>query len=132
MLSFLPIIGPFIQGLIAPVFQGVSGIFGKYWDSKVSIKKVEASELKTETEGSVQIIHETKDDWGVRLARDVVLWPWAAWMGMYGWDTLIAKSAYRDWMFHVADVPSDVAYIPYAVMVFLLGNIGLNMWKNKL
>ena len=123
MLSFLPIIGPLLQGLVGPIFDGIGGILGKYWDNKTQV-------LKTETDGSVKIIEATKDDWGVRLARDVLIWPWAAWGGAIGWDSLIARS-HPDWMFHPVAIPEAVAYMPYAVIVFLLGNIGLNMWKNK-
>jgi len=123
MLSFLPIIGPILQGLIGPIFTGVSDILGKYWSNKTEI-------LKTETIGSVEIIKATETDWGVRLARDILIWPWAAWGGAIGWDSLIAKT-HSDWMLHPVAVPEAIAYMPYAVMVFLLGNIGLTMWKNK-
>lgn len=130
MLSFLPILGPFIQGLIAPLFNGAATILGKYWDSQIASKKLDVDVLKTETQGSVEIIKATEQDWGIRLARDILIWPWAAWGGAIGWDSLIVKT-HPDWMLHPVAVPEAVAYMPYAVIVFLLGNIGLHMWKSK-
>lgn len=119
MLSLIPILGPLIQGIITPI----TGLVGKYFDDKVETEKVE-------TEGSVAIIQATEIDWGVRLARDILMWPWCLWMGAIGWDTLIAES-HPSWMLHPVRVPIGSEYIPYAIVAFLLGNIGLNMWKRN-
>lgn len=115
MLSWIPLLGPIIQG--------VSSIFTGYFSEKVQINA-------TETNASVAIIQATKDDIGLRLLRDALcLFP-VIWMSLVGWDTIVANH-WPNLMWHTARYPVTVAYIPYAVMVFLLGNIGLNMWSRK-
>lgn len=117
MLALIPLLGPVIQGVISPII----GLFGKYFDDKTQV-------TLSETQASTQIIQAEKDDWGVRLARDIVMWPWCLWLGGYGWDTFVAL--HWPWLkIGIADVPTEVAFIPYAVMIFLFGNIGLNMWN---
>jgi len=127
MLAFLPIIGPIIQG--------ISSIFTGYFNSTVQIKQANVQQDIAETQVSAQIIHDTQDDIGLRLMRDLVCFPVVLWSCLIGWDTLIADPAQiwisHDWMWHVANYPDSVSYLPYAVLVFLLGNIGINMWSRK-
>jgi len=130
VLALLPILGPIIQGLIAPLFSGIGGIVSTVLGSKVEALKVQADVVKTETTTSAQIIKDTEDDWGIRLARDILIWPWAAWGGAIGWDSLIVKT-HPGWMLHPVAVPDAVAYMPYVVVVFLLGNVGLEVWKRR-
>lgn len=122
MLSWIPLLGPIIQG--------ISSIFGGYFSEKTAVVQAGAQVTIAETQASVGIIQATQDDILLRILRDMVCLPVVGWSMLIGWDTIVAKR-FPDWMFHVADYPATVAYIPYAVLVFLLGNIGLNMWKNK-
>lgn len=121
-LSFLPIIGPIIQGIVS--------IFTKSMDTKVAVLKTERGTEVEEAKVSAQIIGETQDDIGLRLMRDLLCFPTVAWATLIGWDTIVAFR-YPDLMFHVPPYPASVAYLPYAVVVFLLGNIGINMWSRK-
>ena len=122
MLAFLPIIGPIIQG--------VSSIFSKWQDTKLGELTVQRQQDTEEAKVSAQIIHDTQDDIGLRLMRDGVCFFPVLWTALIGWDTIVAMR-YPELQFHVANYPESVQYIPYAVMVFLLGNIGLNMWSRK-
>jgi len=122
MLAFLPIIGPIIQGIIS--------IFTKVEDTKVEVLKTNRSSDVQEAQVSSQIIQTTQDDIGLRLMRDLLCFPTVAWASLIGWDTIVAMR-YPDLMFHVEKYPESVAYLPYAVVVFLLGNIGVNMWNRK-
>lgn len=124
MLSFIPIIGPIITG--------ITSLFSKWFDVQTVKIQTDAAVKTVETQESTKIIQATHDDWGIRMARDIIIWPWAAWSGAIGWDTLIAKT-HPEWMLHPVDVPPGATwgYIPYAVIVFLLGNIGINMWNRK-
>jgi hypothetical protein len=122
MLGWIPIIGPVVDGIVA--------IFSKF-------KDVEAIKYKTDGEVSIEgfkasanIIETTKDDIGIRLARDIVIYPVAIWSALIGWDTIVVKR-WPELMFHIEKYPESVAYLPYAVIVFLLGNIGLNIWRRK-
>lgn len=115
MLSWIPLLGPIITG--------ISSIFSGYFLEKSQI-------AVAETQASVQIIQATNDDVCLRILRDALCLPVVVWTFLIGWDTIVAKH-YPGWMFKVADYPQSVAYLPYAVVVFLLGNIGLNMWNRK-
>jgi hypothetical protein len=123
MLAFLPIIGPIIQGIVS--------IFTKTMDTKVAVLKTTREADVQEGQVSEQIIHDTQDDIGIRLMRDLVCFPVVLWSFLIGWDTIIANTSFKDWMWHVANYPDSVSYLPYAVLVFLLGNIGINMWARK-
>lgn len=122
MLSWIPLLGPIIQG--------VSSIFTGYFSVKTVALQTASATTIAETQASVQIIHDTSDDICIRILRDgICLFP-VVWTAVVGWDTLMAYH-YPKLMWHVPPYPPSLTYLPYAVMVFLLGNIGLNMWNRK-
>ncbi len=124
MLAFLPIIGPIIQGIVS--------IFTKMQDTKVEVLKTERGTEVEEAKVSAQIIQATQDDIGLRLMRDIMIFPVVVWTFLLSWDTIVAESTFKDWMWHLASFEKTGApYLPYAVIVFLLGNIGINMWNRK-
>lgn len=122
MLGWIPIIGPIIDGIFAS--------FNKYQD--VGLKKYQ-EDAQTKREGSkdaVRILETFKDDIGVRLARDIVIFPVAIWSALIGWDTIVAKR-FPEIMWHVEKYPESVAYLPGAVLLFLLGNVGINAFLKR-
>lgn len=124
MLGWIPIIGPIIQGL--------TSIFGKWQDTKLATLKTERSSDIEEAKVSAQIIQTTQDDIGLRLMRDLVCLPIVVWVALVSWDTIIAESAYREYMWHTSSFDkTSAAYLPYAVITFLLGNIGINMFNRR-
>jgi len=125
-LSWIPIIGPVLQGLLGPI----ATMFGKWQDTQLGKITVERQQDTEEAKVSAQIIHDTQDDIGLRVLRDIAITPVVAWSGLIGWDTIVALR-FPELQFHVANYPDTVAYLPYAVIVFLFGNIGLNIWKRK-
>lgn len=124
MFGWIPIIGPIIQGLF--------GFLNKVQDKEITKIKTAGEVTVAETQASAQIIHDTSDDIGVRFTRDILIFPWALYGGLTGWDYTIAKS-YPSLVFNTTVVPpeSGLTYLPYMVFVFLLGNVGLNMWKRR-
>lgn len=127
MLAFLPIIGPIIQGIIS--------IFTKAMDTKVEVLKTTRGADVQEAQVSAQIISATQDDIGLRFMRDLMIFPIVIWTTLLCYDTIIAETTWFNgqyWMWHVASFDKTGApYLPYAVVVFLLGNIGINMWNRK-
>lgn len=123
MLAWLPIVGPIIQGIVS--------IFSKWQDTKLGTLTVEREQDAAEAKVSAQIIHDTQDDIALRLMRDLMVFPIVVWTSLVSWDTIVALH-YPQWMFRVASFDqTSVPYLPYAVIVFLLGNIGLNMWNRR-
>lgn len=119
---WLPLVGPILQGL----FSTATSIFTKFQDTKLGMRVQEVEEEKV----SAQIIATTNDDIALRILRDGLCLGPVVWCMLGSWDTIVAIR-YPNWMFHIAPFPESMAYLPYAVVVFLLGNIGLNMWKNR-
>lgn len=124
MLGWIPIIGPIIQGIIS--------IFNKQQDTKVAVLKTNRSGDLEEAKVSADIIKSTNDDIGLRLSRDIICFPIAVWCALVTWDTIVAESVLHGYMWHTAGFDKTSAtYLPYAVICFLLGNIGINMWNRK-
>lgn len=124
LLSWIPIIGPIIQGIVS--------IFAKSKDTELGKLQVDADVHKSDTAAAVRTLEVFKDDIGVRLTRDIICFPVAVWCALVTWDTIVAESSYHDWMWHTASFEkTSVPYLPYAVLTFILGNIGLNVWKSK-
>lgn len=122
LLSWIPIIGPIIQGLTT--------MFIKSKDTELEKLKVDADVHKSDTAAAVRTLEVFKDDIGVRLMRDIALFFPVIWSALIGWDTIVALR--YPWLkFNVANYPDTVAYLPYAALVFLLGNVGINAWKSK-
>ncbi len=118
MLAWLPLIGPIIDGVVS--------IFTKFKDTQLGMRTAEVEEAKV----SAQIIETNSRSIGLRIMVDMVCLPVVIWTMLVGWDTIVAKH-WPDLMFHTANYPASVSYLPYAVLMFLLGNIGINTWNRK-
>lgn len=116
--------------LLGPIIQGASSIVGSIANEKVVQLQTEAQVSIAETNASVQILQAFHDDIALRIMRDAICLPVAVWACLMGWDTIVAKH-WHSLMWHTAGFPASVEYIPYVVLVFLFGNIGLNMWKRS-
>jgi hypothetical protein len=116
--------------LIGPIIQGVVSIFTKQQDTSLAKYKAGVEADTEDAKTSARIIEATRDDISIRIMRDAVLITPVVWSALIGWDTIVAMR--WPWlMFHVADYPPNVAYLPYAAIAFLLGNIGINAWKRR-
>jgi hypothetical protein len=127
---WLPIIGPIIQGL----FTTGANIYSKFKDTELGKLQTNRTNDLEEAKISAQIIQTTNDNITIRLCRDIICFPVACWVALVTWDTIIAETPWIDhgWMWHVASFDrTSIPYLPYVVLVFLLGNIGLNMWNRK-
>ena len=122
MFGWIPIIGPIIDGVVH--------IFTKYEDTQLGKYTVDGKVDVESMKASTNIIEATKDDIGIRLLRDCAITMPVAWSALIGWDTIVAIR-YPALMFHVAPYPESVQWLPYASLMFLLGNIGFNAWKRK-
>lgn len=122
MFGWIPILGPIIDGIVSIFIKQKDTELGKYQeDTKVDVATIKAYS---------NIIESTKDDVGVRLARDIIILPVAIWTALISWDTIVIRE-YPNLVFIVEKYPDSVSYLPGAVLAFLLGNIGLNIWRRK-
>lgn len=116
-LSWLPIIGP--------IFQTIADAWSKHED--VTLKKqqdVNLTALEKQKDISrtdlgviqtrAQVAMAFKDDLGVRLIRDLVMFPIAVWTGGYFY-----MLTFPQYSWPVNTPPDAMQYIPYAVIAFL-------------
>jgi hypothetical protein len=120
-LGFIPLLGPIVQG--------ISSIFSGYFNTKIATIQAGAQVATAEIQATTTIIQATADDICLRILRDAAILPVVVWSLLIGWDTIIAENSWNVYMWHVAKYPDSISYLPYAVLVFLFGNIGINMWK---
>lgn len=125
MLSWIPLLGPILQGL----FSTASSIYSTFKSTQVEQIKADVATAQV----SEQIIRDTNDDIGLKILRDAYCLPAVVQVLGTGWDTMIAESTWvnHSWMWHVAAFPPSLAWYPMTVGVFLVGNIGLNIWKRR-
>ena len=116
--------------LIGPLFQMISGIFGKWQDTVLGKYTIDGKVDVVAMQTSENIIAATRDDIGIRLARDLMLFPVCIWTSLISWDTIVAIR-YPSLMFHVAPYPPALEYLPYAAVTFLLGAVGMTIWSRK-
>ena len=114
-LGWIPILGPIIQGL--------TSIYSKFKDNQLGMRQAEVSEEQV----SADIIAHT-DSIGLRLARDLYCAPAIIHLWMTSWDCYIAKT-HKSWMLHPVEYPPSYSWYTYTVAVFLVGSIGMNIWK---
>lgn len=116
-LSFIPILGP--------IFQSLAGAWSKHEDvtlkKQQDVNKTALGKLQDENKTDVAIIQTRadvaiafKDDPGVRLIRDLAMFPIVVWTGGYFYTLTFPHG---DWQ--VSLPPDAMQYIPYAVIAFL-------------
>lgn len=113
IMGWIPIIGPIIDGIVS--------MFNKFQDKEiVGIQTAGASDIEA-AKASVQIIHDTRDDIGVRLSRDLIIFPVAVWCAIGTWDTIVAHHN-PELMYIIEKFPTGpLELLPHAVLAFLLG-----------
>lgn len=116
-LSFIPILGP--------IFQSLADAWGKHEDitlqKQVDVNKTALGKQQDENKTDVAVIQSRaqvaiafKDDPGVRLIRDLVMFPIAVWSGAYFYTLTVPQYSW-----HMELPPTTMQYIPYAVIAFL-------------
>lgn len=116
-LSFLPIIGPIFQSLVDGWSKHEDVTLKKQQDvNKTSVdKQVDANKTDVAViQSRAQVAIAFKDDPGVRLIRDLVMFPIAVWTGGYFYTLTFPHG---NWV--VNQPPEAMQYIPYAVIAFL-------------
>lgn len=114
MFGWIPIVGPIIDGIVS--------IFAKWQDTSLGKYQVDGTVDVEAIKASAQIISDTKNDIGIRLARDLIMFPVALWMGFVTWNNIILFK-FPSLVWTVARYPKDsgLEYLPYAVLSFLFG-----------
>lgn len=126
MLAWLPIVGPIVQGLL----NTVAGIYYKYKDTDVEKYKTDATVVQTQISASTHTLEVFRDDLGVKLSRDLIMFPGSVWCGLYLWDKIVAHH-YPDLVFDVAPLDGPLAILPHTLLIFFFGMAAMQIWSGK-
>lgn len=120
MFGWIPIIGPIINGIVSCFTSFQNTQVAKYTvDGKIDVEAMEAS---------TQLAIATETDIGVRLARDLIMFPVAVWTALITWDNIVTYE-YHGLFIKIAGYPPTLEFLPYAVLTFLFGSTALVLWK---
>lgn len=114
--SWIPIVGPIIDGIVS--------IFNKKEDTTVSLSKIATGGDVSVIQSRAAVAIAFKDDIGVNIIRDLLMFPTAVWYALIVWDSTM-KNLVPTWTWDVVDLPQSVQYIPYAAVAFLF----VTSWK---
>lgn len=117
LLSVIPILGPIIQGIVDAVSKHEDITLQRQVDTNKTALGKQADENKTDVaviQSRAQVAIAFKDDLGVRLIRDLVMFPIALWSGAYFYTLTVPTYSW-----HMELPPTTMQYIPYAVIAFL-------------
>ena len=118
MLSWIPIIGP--------VIDGITKIFGGFFSTK-------QAQIQADVETSKTIAHTTEvfhDDPGFRLLRDLALFPAVVFIAVVSWNNLVLYH-YPSLNWVVAKYPPGLEWYPYAALTCLFGLNLMSIWKRN-
>lgn len=123
MLSWLPVLGPILQSILS----SATSIYGKFKDTELGKAQVEGQVRQTEVNASVQLTTAFKDDTSLKVMRDLLIAPIVIWSALGYWDKII-EHTHPEWVVQIHAFPdgSPLAYLPFAVFIFLFGNLWLN------
>lgn len=121
MLSWLPIVGPIIDGIVS--------IFTKFQDTKLGEYKTDAgvavAQIQSYNALTLAFIHDIP----VRLARDIIMFPGSIWCGLYIEGKIVGKK-HPEWVWPVLPLDGPMAYLPIVLMGFFFGSAAV-MWLRK-
>lgn len=116
-LSFIPILGPIFQSLVDGWSKHEDVTLKKQVDVNKTALGKQQDENKTDVaviQSRAQVAIAFKDDPGVRLIRDLAMFPIVTWTGAYFYTLTFPHG---NWV--VDTPPETMQYIPYAVIAFL-------------
>jgi len=115
MFTWIPIVGPIIQGVV-DIVKGQQDVSVKKYqeDTKRQGKETDADVAIIASRASVAL---AQDSIGNRLMRDVIMYPIAVHTFLSYWDLIFAK--HPDFIIGVAQIPDSMKYLPGAVIAYL-------------
>ncbi len=121
LLSWIPIVGPIIDGIVSIFKQKTNTDLAKQVDKN----KTEVEKLKSDNTTDVSVIQSRisllmalRDDPGIRIARDIIMFPTAGWVFMK-MSFLTFHSNLPGIVWDPLPIPEEIKYMPYAVFAFL-------------
>jgi hypothetical protein len=117
ILSVIPIVGPIVQGVIDLFKQRADVDLQKTLDANKTALGKQTDANKTDVavlQTRLALALATKDDLGVKLMRDLIMYPVAVWNLMYFYHL-----TFPNYSLAVNTPPESMQYIPYAIIAYL-------------
>lgn len=121
MLSWIPLLGPIIDGIVS--------VFTKIQDKDIIQYKTDADVYKAQMVANNNITMAFIHDIPVRLARDMIMFPGALWCGLY-LEGKIVEKMHPAWVWAVKPLDGPMVYLPFILMSFFFGSAVLT-WTRK-
>lgn len=118
--AFLPIIGGILDSVLKPLFDWLN----KKEDTKVKIDQDDVATIQARG----QVIVATKDDPGIRLARDVAMWGPITYVSIYFWDRMV-DIRHPDWVWGVK--PLDLNWTDCMPIMAVYAFLFAMAWRGK-
>lgn len=114
ILGFLPVFGPIISGILE--------YLNKKEDRELAKYQVDAQGQREAVQAANALTLGFIGDIGVKVARDIVMWPMAIWYALGTWDKIVGIH-YPDWVWNVDAFPTHggLEYLPMAFLGFIFG-----------
>lgn len=121
MLSWIPVVGPIIDGIVSIFKQKTNTDLAKQVDKN----KTEVEKLKSENATDLAVIQTRsslliafKDDPGIRIARDLFMWPFVGWVFVKV-NYLTFHNQLPGLVWDPLPIPEEIKYMPYGIFAFL-------------
>lgn len=116
----IPFIGSILEFLVKPVFDWLN----KKEDTKVKLDTNDVSVIQSRA----AVIIATKDDPGVRLARDFAMWFPIAYVNIYIWDRIV-DIKHPEWVWGVKSL--DLPWSDYMPIMAVYAFLFAMAWRGK-
>jgi len=121
MLSWIPILGPVIDGLTT--------VYKSFTDTKVKIATIKSNEDIAVMQTSNDLTKAFVNDIGVRLCRDIIMFPGSVYCGTIIWDRFM-DIRHPELVWGVLPLQGAMEYLPFALLTFFFGSAYL-YWNRK-
>lgn len=122
LLSLIPIIGPVIDGIVA-VVKGRQ-------DTSVKVAQIDADTTKVAMEASNDLTKAFIADVGVRVCRDIIMFPGSIYCATIIWDRFM-DIRHPELVWGVLPLQGAMEYLPYALLTFFFGSAFLYYQRRK-
>lgn len=121
MLSWIPILGPIIDGLVS--------VYKQFTNTEIQKVQINSTEDIAFAQTTNQLTQAFVNDIGVRLCRDIIMFPGSVYCGTIIWDRFM-DLRHPELVWGVLPLQGAMEYLPFALLTFFFGSAYL-YWKRK-
>lgn len=121
LVSFIPIVGPIIDGVVS--------IYKQKTDTEVTKIKLSNDLTVQAMQSSNQLVSLFASDVMVRVCRDIIMFPGSIYCGTIIWDRFM-DIRHPELVWGVLPLQGAMEYLPYALLTFFFGSAFL-YWNKK-